>query len=1281
MIAMLRLTVCHSTHAAVLLFLLFSLSGCSFSRAPFANINADSIDESSPQTPARIRLSPPQVFTRGQLINDRLREASFLNDQLNRSATDALGSSLSRDLQTISALSSQLSLTFDPAAKLNFQRQNQLADMQQQIDLVQLQGQLATLKNQLQALQNGTGTGPAAPASSPSTTVSAATTTTASDTRITALQSRVDSAITALAGLGATVRQNAVTGTLEDDFEDRFALRSRIREAINANALDDAHDIDGNALYHLQFTAALLPGEHKGQFGVARINVEPPSLKQDEIKLLYYTWLATMTNRLNQNLDNQTDVQTAMSYEMLGPVTGLYDVAHMELPRGGNPKYKISIAVRPDDRSGFEYSQDIKDEINGFASHLRGLTKESRHQCLSKIHQHLSMLRGNSQPDETELGRTVFDFAADCLTAKQNEVLGCLPKLAKKPREACNPPKEQEVKLPDFCYQLPYDRKEGKDALTFCKTSLNDMFIEYRALLRVEPSVEAIVFALGDRSLIPKDIKRAAQIELGKYDEALPNARWVLQEIGKVCRATETKVANCDVYAPPTFPIPTQFCKALFANGSGCERLETSSSDGVKAAGLAYPYSAEPVLRSQRISTVASAANALDLAAAVTAGIPQSGAGVGADLGYSRRAAGRADTIERVPQVFGFAGPIHSQESPDQEYEFGWVFGPKMSLDAKGSRLLLRQEARTQQVSADVSVPSWWPKARLKVRTAWKGDFSGAGRVLDNNGAICGINNPNECYDEYYLPVRFNLNPAAMDALTVSLSRALTGQGFHQARIDKVLPSVVPVCADATNKSVTLLIYGIDLWRDPKVFFGGQSVPPNGITVLPDMTGIAATIDTSALSKATLDNEPTLVVWTAHGAAETSVRTKISATCEASAGETASKTPTKSATILAVSPSQISKCDASVSISIMGKNLSTRPEDYYLGTIRASGVTMADDDKKTCLADNSEAIEHDLNGIQTATVRFDNLLKNNNKALTSLVLTMLRPDGVLSTTIDVGGAGCTPGKALAAAFTLTSSIATLAPGADHTGKLRVQLTLPAGQPSAIEISAKGGEITGAVLANAKVPLTGGSVVITTSKAPPADAKPLAIDLTLRNLVEGENLVLSADAKQPKGKAPASTTIEPASVTIALNATAKPGNNVPPAASPQPFTFTSSISAITPANDHTATMRVLLSFPPGKKIPSIAITVKGGEISKAVPTDPATAADIQTTNDTVTVTAKAIPAKDAKPFGIDITFRNLVISRTLMLSATAKPATDTKVDPINIAIIDPESCKKVVAVTQ
>jgi hypothetical protein len=227
---------------------------------------------------------------------------------------------------------------------------------------------------------------------------------------------------------------------------------------------------------------------------------------------------------------------------------------------------------------------------------------------------------------------------------------------------------------------------------------------------------------------------------------------------------------------------------------------------------------------------------------------------------------------------------------------------------------------------------------------------------------------------------------------------------------------------------------------------------------------------------------------------------------------TASKTP--SSLIISVSPNQISACDSSVDISVMGTNLSTKKEDYYLGTIRATNIS-----------DNSSGQNNsNPRDVHSVTVTFENLQQNNNKALNSLVLTMIRPDGIASATIDVGGASCSGAKSTAPPpFTFTSAIAALAPGNDPTITMRVLLSFPAGKISSIAISAKGGEITNAAFTDSTQPanvtspqITSGTVTVTTPTIPSKDAKPFGLDLTFRrsSLVIGQTLTLTATAKPP-----------------------------------------------------------------------------------------------------------------------------------------------------------------------
>lgn len=1035
------------------------LGGCGAFERAFTG-GADAIDDRSGQEAARIRLSPPQVFTREQLINDRMREDSFLQEQLGRAASAPLGSSLSRDLQVVSTLAAQLSLSVDPALKLNFQRANEQADLQQQINVTQLKSQLVVLQAQLAQLSAA---GPAAAASaappasatvgSPPTLASGSTT--ASDSRITVLQGRIDEALKGLAAMGQTARTAGVPGTLEDEFEDRLALRSRIREEINANLLDDAHDVDGNSLYHLQFTSTVMPGPNKAQYGIARMTIEHDDAKED-FDLLYHTWLAAITNRMNQNLAQRGgNGKEPLNYAVLGPMTGLYDVAMLPLParrQDGKPEV-LQLAVHPGKRNSFavEPREDLRYALRGISQRLSDEARQPSGQpCLNWL---LDATAASAPAGVADDGR-----ARSC-------------KLLQEPSDESFQRTLREEQLP-----LVPTPRFGTPA---------DVLRSARGVLELAPSVEVGVHSIGDRSLIADATKRSGKQTLDQYREAFHAAKELLDRLYAACEGRKDKAADCTPYDSQRIireasKAPAQFTDAL--------------RQAARGPVVAFPYSADPMMRVQRLSTVASAANAVELAAGLAAQMPGSGASLGAGVGYARRAAGRVDALERVPEVIGFAG----RDENDRDYEFGWVFGPRLSVDTAGNRLLLRQQARTVPVSADVSVPGWWTRATLKVQVAWRGNFDGKGSLLDTAA---------DKADSYALPVRFRLNRASYDALTVTLMRALTSQGYHQARIDSIRPEVLPICRDAANARLTLLIYGVDLWRNPRVFLGGAAVPQEGVAVLPDMTGLSATVDVSTLNKQALRADGTVVVWTNHGVAEAKLRTQFKGNCEGAAGQATALTETTVATAIErVSPSQVSSCEDRLTLELSGRGLPDDWRRYRLGAVQASSVRMVEPD----------------GDVRTVAVSFDGLRKAN-RGLTRLALSATGSDGMVNVPIEVVEGQCA--KAPDPTYAFEAGAERIAAQGD-AGVLRVKLSLPAGKKPAVTLTASGGEIAEATLdKGVSLPkgmsfaFKDGAVTLAASGELKKASDAVAIQLRLRNLIAGQSVVLTASPPDgnPTGK--------------------------------------------------------------------------------------------------------------------------------------------------------------------
>lgn len=1050
-------------------------TGCAFD-LPFGANVAD-IDRTSEQAAARIRLSAPQVYTRQQLINDRLTERTFIDAQLKDSATKELGNSLTRDLQVITSLAAQLSLSVDPALKLNFDRQNEQADLQQQINLTQLQTQLFTLQQQLKSLQVAVAAADAASAPSPIAsaasaavgsppTVSSGTNTATSDAVLSVLRTRVDAVLKDLVEKqGGTPRANQASVPFIDEFEDRLGVRQRIRDARNSNDLDDAHDLEGNALYRLQFMATIAPGPNPRQFGIASLSVNAPVLDDRDYLLLYNTWLAQITHRLNPDPDRSSNLQVPMSYEALGAITGLYEVAVVKFPGFTSP---LKLAVQPRHRYAFEFDR---------TADARGMLREVANSVIYE------------------------EACGTALSALAQRQISLAP--------------GAKSELPQAC-----------EFATKAFPSLQALVQYTDAIINIAPSVEVAVHSLGDRSGISQRLRRAANAEFEKYRTALEDSR----------RLFPLLHAGLEEPAAVDKP-PAKFKSAMDA------LIDQASKDGRVAV---TPYSSDPASRTQRISTVASAANALELAIAAAVQVPAKGASVGAGLDYARNAAGRTDTIERVPQVIGFSGSIPvDQAMPASDarpedgkvtssvkpaglpasaaagtassaasaprryaltsaYEFGWLFGPSVTLNPKGQKIELRQLARVVPVSATLSVPAWWPRATLTVRTAWRGNF-------DNGGAM--IDPAPKAFDTYQLPLRFRRDQASLDALTVELMRVLTGQGFHQARIDRVRPELLAVCPTVTNARTTLRIYGADLWRNPSVYLGGTVL--DNITVLADMAGISAEVDTSQLRRAELGADPRLVVWTSHGSSEYAMRVLQSDTCGAALSSSLR------ASIQNVAPTVISQCDRNPSFVVNGGRLAELPSAFRFGSQVAKTATAVQQGRSgTRTAANGD---EDAEPSTTLAVTFETS-EGALAGLDQVAFSYAAADGVLSVPIKIAKSDCDAKPAVAPkpAFMFDAALSRLMESPDTTRPLQVKLGLPAGKKPSVKLIAKGAELVAAVPKVAlpkgvQAKFEGGVLTLSSSAELKKQSDPYVFELTLRGLNHRVATSLTATSSEADSK--------------------------------------------------------------------------------------------------------------------------------------------------------------------
>lgn len=282
------------------------------------------------------------------------------------------------------------------------------------------------------------------------------------------------------------------------------------------------------------------------------------------------------------------------------------------------------------------------------------------------------------------------------------------------------------------------------------------------------------------------------------------------------------------------------------------------------ARGGADVYATAPVELAQQISTTLSAFRSFEMALSLAAALPTQG--LGANVGFNRLSAARSDleARERLPQVVGFAertvGLTHGGREVEDP-QFGWVFGPQASIDAQGNRLRLRRPVVNLPVTADLSIPGWWPKVDLKLETAWVANWH-QGRILREK------DNEAKNVEATEFPVYLPLNRADLDGLTEYLAKKTVGGALAYTSISAVTPEKISTCAD----EVTFLVHGANLWRSSDAFLNGLKA--SDIRVLPDMGGLAVTfkgIRNGLPQVPKANGEATLTVWTRNGASSRKV--------------------------------------------------------------------------------------------------------------------------------------------------------------------------------------------------------------------------------------------------------------------------------------------------------------------------------------------------------------------------------------------------------------------------
>jgi hypothetical protein len=801
-------------------------------RKPY-DYKLQSIDQTSEEQKALILISDPQIFARETLADDRRREAEFLEQLLKESKDIAFEPQLRRELASISLLSRQLGISFDPTRAVTFARSKEISNAEQEIRLAQLRTELLQAQQQLAAVQAEGSTKAPSPPTAPVQVTSPATsqppTGESSKALLDELKGSIDKVLDHLKSLQGEAKATTIKSSPQETFRDRQAYRNDLRAALGAVNLDDVHDANGNSLFQLQFRATVLPGKHPGQYGAARLTAEAPRLKIADLNDMYRQLLVYVTYQLNFANSANTWAEGRFHYSEIGRATGLYDIIEI-------------------------YAADDLGKLFECADH----NGEPKDVC--------SLLYLAVPPYGTGYGiyNRFWEGTVTSLKRRLDELESS--KKSGKPAPNYEYVEELDKTLKSVC-QLIDQTPILEDAMRQHQVyGTNQLITQW---LYADTLVTQAILGSRDRDELSqpdsdtrKKLRRRYDIlsslvgkRLSEADHLLTKARQVFGD--KQCELMSRATLNVRA-----LQFPDAFGEALVMDYrqtvSTARKVMGKGDLSVEfmAKGDLSVYSAGPLEHAQRVSTMTSAVEALQMTMALSAVIPQYGIGINDSLGFMQHALGKAEALERAPIVVGFSGshcnrasasPCSAKATPSDASaggnipqrnttvpsgdrypsDFGWIFGPRVIVDPHEHELRLEQSLATHLVHADISAPAWWPLIAFRVETAWIQNWHGTSGGLD-------LFQNSEQVRAPYINVRLPRRATDMETLLLEIAKTSTNRHYERVAIAQVVPRSISRC---NKQPTTFLVYGPDVWRTTKAYFAG--IPHKDIQVLPDMTGVA----------------------------------------------------------------------------------------------------------------------------------------------------------------------------------------------------------------------------------------------------------------------------------------------------------------------------------------------------------------------------------------------------------------------------------------------------------
>lgn len=667
-----------------------------------------------------------------------------------------------------------------------------------------------------------------------------------------------------------------VDPTTADLFRAKNAYREEVRSEMMEAQLDDRHDIEGNTIHRLAFGATVVPGTRLDELAIIKVtlshDIDPkrePKIASEYNKL-YEDWLRSMQMTLDKSVDPIVD---KIYFRQLDSrlTTSL---PRFVLKRVCELLLSSSTHFRRSDCVPINGAKDDPDSAIAQAS--KAINRFTREYLAFRRSIQLSAGVANIRRavEDAKENPSSFSFLENSLER------WCDPQLL-----ATLPP-TRTTGSPEYLPAIKGQSAEVRDIISNRKIVFEcpafdlpaekigaGLFLYYKLFARPETternplSLDDVVNTIISEFKSGCSIAIAANCTLPSLTRAelrcvaADYMREYLNFFGDAPRALKreplARYLNMELLGPETGSCSVSLSEASYrASGdkSGVDRLRENLNRGIEL----YSYAIAPKNLVQHISTALETRDTIQ--ALANAQAPDLTSAL--EMLKQRSSYNRA--IEANPVVLGFGAsktvsqirtPLLGHEFDDGAHatEFGWIIAPQMRVGSED-----REQVNGQYgLSAVVSLPAWWPAARLLVKTCW---ISRSSLHLYRNRELCTDDKDSKTESATVF--------SEIVRLPVSIAEISHKLAFEVVQEPHLILTTTPDTPFevTVGQPAELLIRGSRLWRSTEVTLGSQRA--DEIVVLPDMEGLIARFKCVKMQKAVVGSSVKVKVFTSEGEAD-----------------------------------------------------------------------------------------------------------------------------------------------------------------------------------------------------------------------------------------------------------------------------------------------------------------------------------------------------------------------------------------------------------------------------